>query len=88
MGPCYRTYSQHECQPPLQSLPSQSQQTGRARQVPRREPLKRTNLTIEVTHGFSVLLRQKEGWQATTRTRLLQAQQDDDQESLPTSSHL
>ncbi len=62
---------QRECQPQLQSLPSQSQQTGR--QVPRREPLKRMDPTIKVTHGFAVLLRQKERRQATTCTRLSQA---------------
>ncbi len=36
------------------------------------------NLTIQVAYGFAILLRQKEGWQATTRTRLSQAQRDDD----------
>ncbi len=70
VGSCYRTHSQRKRQPRLQGLPPQSQRTSGARQIPRRESLKRTNPTIEVTNGFAILLRQKEGWQATTRTRL------------------
>ncbi len=58
--------------------PLNRNEQSRARQIPGREPFKRTKLTIKVTYGFTILLRQKEGRQATTRTRLSQAQRDDD----------
>ncbi len=45
-------------------------------------------MTIQVTHGITLLLHQKEGWQAMTRPGLSQAQRDDTQEPIPASSHL
>ncbi len=46
------------------------------------------NLTIKVTHGFALLLHQKERWKAKAGTGLSQTQRDDNQELLPASSHL
>ncbi len=40
-------------------------------------------MTIEVAHGFTLFLCQKEGWQTATSPGLSQAQRDDDQELLP-----
>ncbi len=45
-------------------------------------------MAIKVTHGFALLLHQKEGWQTATSPGLSQTQRDDNQEPLPTSPHL
>ncbi len=67
--------------------PLKSRRTRTVGQVPRRELSIGSHPPLQVSLCLSFLLHQKEGWNATTRTGLPEAQRDDDQKPISPPSH-
>ncbi len=61
----------------LQGIPLEPERTRTAQQISQRALGIWTHPTLQVSLCLSILLRQKEGQDAPTHTRLLKAQRDD-----------